>query len=237
MQLIISTKHIGNNPLAHIDVISDVACPWCFVGKRNLERAIANTEDFEVNVNWHPYQLDPTIPEEGLDRESYLINKFGSIERYEQLAQRLFDTGKEVGIDFNTISRVPNTMTLHKLLYVANQQGFANELKEAFFKAYFEESQDLTQEATISKIMAQFGWNDAQTLAVLADEKVSYAVKLEINNAYNMNVTGVPYFIVNNKYSLRGAQPVEVFMQAIKDIGAEMTTQSANACDVDDPNC
>ncbi|MGB0523237.1 MAG: DsbA family oxidoreductase [Flammeovirgaceae bacterium] len=220
-----------------IDIISDVACPWCFVGKKNLEKAISELDEFEVNVNWHPYQLDPTIPKEGVDRETYMVNKFGSMERYEQLAQHLKDAGKKVGINFNPMNRVPNTLSLHRLLHVADKQGFSNELKEAFFKAYFEEEVDLTQEASLCKIMSDFGWTDAQTLEVLSDEEVGYAVKLEINNAYNMNVAGVPYFIINNKYSLRGAQPPEVFSQALKDIGGEMRVEAQNACDVDDPNC
>lgn len=229
-------QYIMKNKL-QIDVISDVACPWCFVGKRNLEKAIANSPDFEVNVNWHPYQLDPTIPAEGLDRETYLVNKFGSMERYEQLAQHLIEAGKRVDITFNPMNRIPNTLPLHRLLYVANQQGFSNELKEAFFNAYFVNEVDLTQEAALYTIMRQFSWTDEQTKAVLADEEIAYAVRQEINDAHNMNVTGVPYFIVNNKYSIRGAQPTEVFMQAIQDIGAEMIQEAAGVCDVDDPNC
>jgi len=220
-----------------IDIISDVACPWCYVGKKNLEKAIGNVSDFKVNVNWHPYQLDPTVPAEGLDRETYLVNKFGSIERYEQLSVRLKEAGKAVGIDFADISKVPNTLKLHRLLYVANQEGFANDLKEAFFKAYFEEGIDLTKEASLAEIMAGFGWTAAQTTKVLEDEEIGYAVKLEINNAYNMQVAGVPFFIINNKYTLKGAQPPEVFQQAIRQIGLEMLQESANACDVDDPNC
>lgn len=220
-----------------IDVISDVACPWCFVGKRNLEKAIENSPEFEVNVNWHPYQLDPTIPVEGLDREDYLINKFGSIARYEQLAERLHEAGNKVGITFKPMKKVPNTLPLHHLLYVANQRGFSNELKEVFFNAYFVNEIDLTQKESLCQIMREFDWTDEQTLAVLADEQIAYEVKLEINNAYNMDVGGVPYFIVNNKYSLKGAQPTEVFIQAIKEIGAEMIQEAANACAVDDPNC
>ena len=219
-----------------IDIISDVACPWCYVGKKNLEKAISSLPDTEVEVNWHPYQLDPTIPSEGIDRETYFTNKFGSMERYEQLAANLKAAGKKAGIDFAEIKRAPNTLKLHQLLFVAGQEGIGNELKERFFQAYFIQPVDLTKEETLVQIMSEFGWSEQRTVAVLNDESIVYQVKMEINNAYNMQVAGVPYFIVNNKYSLRGAQPPEVFMQAIQQIGTEME-QEAAACAVDDPNC
>ena len=221
-----------------IDIISDVACPWCYVRKKNLEKAIAKLPEATITVNWHPYQLDPNIPAEGVDRMSYLVNKFGSKERYEQLVTHLKTAGKAAGIDFVDGNRIPNTMSLHRLLHVASQEGFGNALKEAFFKAYFEEVVDLTKEEALVEIMATFGWDKARTVSVLHDEEVAYQVKLAINNAYNRNVSGVPYFIINDKYSLTGAQPPEVLMQAIQDIGAELDREAeAAACAIDDPNC
>ena len=224
-------------PKIQIDVISDVACPWCYVGKKNLEKAIEKTSNYEVEVNWRPYQLDPNIPKEGVDQEVYLANKFGSLERYEQLATHLKTTGKKAGIEFKRAKRLPNTLSLHCLLHVASNEGFGNELKTAFFKALFEDQIDLTSLKELKRIMAEFGWEENKTEQVLADEEISYAVKMEINQAYNMQVAGVPYFVINNKYSLRGAQPSEVFEQALQDIGGEMQSEPDNTCSIDDPNC
>ena len=221
-----------------IDIISDVACPWCYVGKKNLEKALAELPEANVTVNWHPYQLDPKVPVEGLDWMDYLVNKFGGTERYQEVITRLKQAGEAAGIEFKEGNRVPNTLKLHNLLHVASQEGFGNELKEALFQAYFVKMIDLTKDASLVNVMSKFGWEETRTLEVLNDEEIGYQVKLAINNAYNMQVSGVPYFVINNKYSLTGAQPAEVFKQAIQEIGVEMDKEAeAAACAVDDPNC
>ena len=218
-----------------IDVVSDIACPWCYVGKRNLEKALNSLPDYTVSVNWHPFQLDASIPKEGLDRDTYLRNKFGSMERYEGLAEHLKSKGREVGISFQKMKKVPNTLPLHHLIYAAGKEGFANELKELLFKAYFENSVDLTDENELFKIMKEFGWETEQTQAALENESIAYAVNQEIRNYQNMGVTGVPFFIFDDTHGFSGAQPPETFINIIKKLGDKI--DDSVACDTGDPNC
>ncbi len=224
----------------NIDIVSDVACPWCYVGKRRLEEALRQLPEYEAKVNWHPFQLDPNIPASGADRIAYFKNKFGSTERYEMLAENLIDAGKGVDIKFNFKANpmVPNTMKMHQLLHVATQKGFSGTLKERLLKAYFEEGIDLTLDQSLHTIMADYNWSIEYTQSVLDDKDVAFAVAQEIKNYQQMGVTGVPFFIFDNKYAFSGAQPPEVFINAIKEIEAKQEALGATeACAIDDPNC
>ncbi|AWV99524.1 DsbA family oxidoreductase [Arcticibacterium luteifluviistationis] len=223
----------------NIDIVSDIACPWCFVGKRRLEEAIKSLDKYDLNINWHPFQLDPNIPQEGADKEEYMANKFGSVERYEMLAENLISAGDGVGIsfDFKSAKTIPNTMKMHQLLHVASKEGFADSLKERLFKANFEEVLDLTQDATLVNIMKEFDWTEEYTLSVINDQEIAYWVTQEIRNYQQMGVTGVPFFIFNNKYAFSGAQPPQVFIDTIKDVSQKMEVAKAESCDIDDPNC
>lgn len=223
----------------NIDIVSDVACPWCYVGKKRLEEAIKSLDEYDLNINWHPFQLDPNIPQEGTSKEEYVTNKFGSMERYEMLSENLVSAGDGVGInfDFKSSKTIPNTMKMHQLLHVATKEGFADSLKERLFKANFEEVLDLTKDATLVKIMQEFDWAEEYTLSVLNDQEIAYWVTQEIRNYQQMGVTGVPFFIFNNKYAFSGAQPPQVFIDTIKDVGQKMEVSQAEACDINDSNC
>ena len=125
-----------------VDVVSDVACPWCFVGKRRLEAALEKWDGAEIEVEWHPFQLDPSMRSEGMNRDTYLTNKFGSVERVGEMTDRLTEVGKTVGIqfDFGDEWLAVNTLKLHQLLHVAREEGFGEKLKERFLSAYFEQT-------------------------------------------------------------------------------------------------
>jgi predicted DsbA family dithiol-disulfide isomerase len=223
----------------NVDIVSDIACPWCFIGKRRLEEAIASLPDYDIHINWHPFQLDPTIPAEGILREAYMANKFGSKERYEMLAENVINAGKDAGISFDFFStpNLPNTMKMHQLLHVANKESFTDKLEEVLFQAYFEKGIDLTQDSALCTIMAGFGWTAEYTQSVLDDEEIAYWVTQEIRTYQQMGVTGVPFFIFNNKHALSGAQPPEVFIKTIKDLGNKQEELVGESCDIDDPNC
>ena len=221
----------------NLDIVSDVACPWCYVGKKHIEQALANLDDYDVEVNWKPFQLDPTIPQEGLDRETYLVNKFGSLENVDGMLSRLQETGSKVGINFDWMKRVPNTLRLHNLLHVASKEGFSNELKEEFFKAYFEKVIDMSSEDEINKIMSKFGWSAEKSKEVMSDEEISFAVNQDIREVQNRGVRGVPFFIINNQYGISGAQPPAVLEQWIKGAGEKIFESTTEVCDIDDPNC
>ncbi len=222
-----------------IDVVSDVVCPWCFVGKKHLEKAITALPEYDVEVRWHPFQLDPTVPENGVNKKEHYAKKFGSIERYEELSQRVVEAGERAGIKFNfkDIVNIPNTLSLHALIHEADKLGRADELKERFLKAFFEEALDLTKKENILKLTRDFGWDDAFVESVLENKETAYRVTQEIRHYQNLGVTGVPFFIINNKFGLSGAQPPEVFIEALKEVGGPVETSEAEACTIDDPNC
>jgi predicted DsbA family dithiol-disulfide isomerase len=222
-----------------IDVVSDIACPWCFIGKRRLEKAIESLPEYEIKVNWHPFQLDPTIPNEGLNKAEYMANKFGSKERYEMLAESVINAGKDTGINFDFFSspKMPNTMKMHQLIHVATKEGFAEKLEEVLFKAYFEEGIDLVDNKELIKLMLPFGWTEAYTQSILDDKEIAYWVTQEIRSYQQMGVTGVPFFIFNNTHAFSGAQPPQVFIDAVKSLENKQEGVTGDSCAVEDPNC
>lgn len=217
-----------------IDIVSDIVCPWCYVGKRRLEAALSELgHPADVRINWHPFQLDPTLPEEGMDRSKYFIRKFGDEGRIRQMTAHLVAAGEQEGIDFrfDDIAVSINTFPLHKLLHVANQQGFQDEAEEILFKAYFTDALDLRSVAVLADLFAPFGWDEQKIDQILADDSVGYEVKQEITHYQNLGVQGVPFFIINNKYGVSGAQPTPVFVQALTQIRDEMLqTAQGEAC-------
>lgn len=219
-----------------IDVVSDVACPWCYVGKKNLEKAMEAADDFEFQVNWHPFMLDPTIPKEGRNFEDHFTNKFGSMDNFKNISSRVEMAGSAAGIHFrfDLIPNIPNTLSMHQLLQVAGHEGFAGELKETLLKAYFEQGLDLTDQSTFFDIMSQFGWTNEKTSQVLNDEPLQQHVLAEIDHIQKLGVSSVPFFIINNKYAVSGAQPVDTFVQMIKEAGKELILSTeGESCGVD----
>ncbi len=216
-----------------IDIVSDVACPWCYVGKRRLEAALDQWKGAPVKIEWHPYQLDPNMPKEGLTRDTYLVNKFGNLDKVKGMTDHLTNVGQEVGInfDFGPNWLAVNTLQLHQLLYVAGQEGFKDALKERFLKAYFEETLHLNNATVLVQIMTEFGWDAKKVNQVIADDNIAYAVKGEIAHYQQMGVSGVPYFIINNKYGVSGAQPSEVFLEVLASVSTLATIVQGDSCD------
>ncbi|MFY0592363.1 DsbA family oxidoreductase [Roseivirga sp.] len=216
-----------------VDIVSDVACPWCYVGKRRFEAALEQWKGAPIKVEWHPYQLDPNMVEEGLDRDTYLVNKFGSIEKTQDMTKHLTNVGKEVGInfDFGPNWLAVNTLHLHQLLHVAGQEGYKDQLKEKFLSAYFEETKHLNKREVLNEIMAEFGWSSDRVTAVIEDDSIAYAVKSEIAHYQQLGVSGVPFFIINNKYGISGAQPSEVFLEALNSVSPIEVVAEGDSCD------
>ncbi len=221
-----------------VDIVSDVACPWCYVGKRRFEAALKVWKGIPIEVNWHPYQLDPNMSEDGLDRDTYLVNKFGSIERTNDMTNHLTTAGKEVDIDFDFGPNwlAVNTLHLHQLLHVAGEEGFKAALKERFLKAYFEETLHLNKREVLHQIMAEFDWDAEKVDRIIEDDSIAYAVKSEIAHYQQMGVSGVPFFVINNKYGISGAQPSNVFLEALTSVANE-TVQVAAEGDSCGPGC
>ena len=224
-----------------IDIVSDIACPWCYIGKNRLETAInKTTNEFDFEVNFKPFQLDPSIPNKGIDRKTYFENKFGSNERVEEIFDRVEQAGESVGIDFKfrEIPKAINTLPLHVLLKAAEKEGFQKELAKLFFEAYMVTPQDLTNEQNVVNILKTFGWTEEKTLELMNNEELAYEVKAEIAHYQQLGVSGVPFFIVNNKFGISGAQPAETFIEAFRSLKSEdFPTKTEDSCAIDGSNC
>lgn len=203
-----------------VDVVSDVACPWCYIGKRRLEAALQQWKGTAVEVNWHPYQLDPSMPPEGMDRNTYLTNKFGSVERVQEMTDRLTAVGKTVGIEFDFGKNwlAVNTLPMHQLLHVARREGVGIEMKERFLAAYFEETQHLNKPETLYGIAEHFGWDSEKVDVIIKDQTIAEAVRDEISHYQQRGVSGVPFFVINDQFGISGAQTSEVFLEAFQSV-------------------
>jgi len=204
-----------------VDVVSDVICPWCFLGKRRLDKAIALLEDITVEVNWRPFFLDPTIPAEGMSRRTYLEDKFGA-ERLKTLHDPILAAGKEDGVPyaFDKITRTPNTMDAHRLIRWSHIDGKQYDVAERLFMAYFSLGLDIGDRAVLAKIAGEAGMDKAGVSAKLENGTDVDALNAEVERAYRMGVTGVPCFILARKQGLMGAQPAEVLADAIGKLAA-----------------
>jgi predicted DsbA family dithiol-disulfide isomerase len=199
-----------------IDVVSDVVCPWCYLGEKRLEAALAE-ETGPVVVRWRPYQLDPTIPEGGLDRKAYMEKKFGRDGRLQAVHDRLVALGAEVGLSFqfDRIERAPNTLDAHRLIRWAASSGRQGEAADRLFEAYFVQGRDVGNRAVLLEVAAAAGLDAALVARLLEEGADVEAVRGEIAQAQAMGVTGVPFFIFGGRIGLPGAQEVEVMKQAI----------------------
>lgn len=216
-----------------IDVVSDVACPWCYVGKRRLEAALQQWNGAPVEVDWHPYQLDPSMRPEGMDRNTYLTNKFGSVERVQEMTDRLTEVGKTVGIEFDFGDNwlAVNTLPLHQLLHVARKEGVGIEMKERLLSAYFEKTQHLNKPEALYAIAKNFGWSSEKVDAIINDQEIAETVKAEISHYQQRGVSGVPFFVINNEFGISGAQPIEVFLEAFRSVSPVEVVSEGDNCD------
>ena len=199
-----------------IDVVSDVICPWCFLGKRRLDKALAQLDGVDVLVRWRPFALDPTIPPEGLDRTDYLTRKFGA-DRLTTLHDPLIEAGAMDGVPYNfaAVTRTPNTLDAHRLIRWAHTAGLQHEMAERLFMAYWSEGKDVGDRAVLAAEAGATGINAQQIAELLASDQDVAEVKAEIQHAANIGVTGVPTFVFAQSYALVGAQSPEVLADAI----------------------
>jgi predicted DsbA family dithiol-disulfide isomerase len=213
---------MDSSPLA-IDVVSDVVCPWCYLGKRRLERAIAMVPEIQVEVRWRPYRLDPTIPPGGIDRAEYVIGKFGSLSALDQAHERLETMGKAEGLTyrFDLITRSPNTIDAHRVVGWASAEGREGAMVERLFAAYFSEGMDVGSHAVLADLAAEVGLDRAAIAARLGSNEDSAAVEAEVAQASRAGVTGVPCFILDRRYGVMGAQAAETLAQALRQVVKE----------------
>jgi predicted DsbA family dithiol-disulfide isomerase len=210
-------------PSISVDVVSDVACPWCYLGKRRLERAVALVPEIQVSVHWRPYRLDPTIPPDGMDRKDYIIRKFGSLEALDEPHARLIELGRAEGIDyhFERITRSANTINAHRLVRWATASGAEDAIVERLFAAYFSEGRDIGAIEMLAALSGDVGLDSDSVAKRLAGDEDREEVAGEIEDAYHIGVTGVPCFIVDQKYAVMGAHPAESLARAIAQAAGE----------------
>ena len=202
-----------------VDVYSDVVCPWCYIGKRRLEQALESVQA-QAHVFWRPFQLNPTMPKAGMDRRVYLETKFGGPGEMKAIQDRVAAVGTSVGIEFafDRIARTPNTFDAHRLIWFAQQQGRQDEVVEELFHGYFTEGFPIGEAEILVSLAVRAGLDGEAVARLLQAQEGVDAVRQEEAQGHQLGIRGVPYFVLNGKAALSGAQPVETFVSAIKQV-------------------
>jgi predicted DsbA family dithiol-disulfide isomerase len=201
-----------------IDIVSDAICPWCYIGKRQLEQALAilEAEGMTFSVHWNPFQLNPDMPKQGRDRASYRAEKFGSAAKSAELDQRITEAGAAVGLGFRTdlITRTPNTIDAHRLIWLAESHGVQDAAMEAVFRAYFIEGRDIGDPAVLAACGAEAGLRDVAAFldSGLADDEMRAADQA----ARDAGVSGVPSFFLDGHALFSGAMPAATIAGALR---------------------
>jgi predicted DsbA family dithiol-disulfide isomerase len=214
-----------------IDIISDVVCPWCFIGKRRLEKALVMRPEIETEITWRPFQLNPDMPAEGMARADYIATKFGDSGHSRRIHQTIAEAGATVGIDFafDKIKRSPNTRNAHRLIRYATKQGAGNDVVTRLFEGYFLQGRDVGDIATLAKIAAEAGLDEREARAFLSGDSERDEIVAEDRNARRLGVNAVPCYIFAGQYAISGAQEPEFFLPVFDLVlngGAAPTTTS-----------
>lgn len=207
-----------------VDVVSDVVCPWCFIGQRRLDKALAAVPEVNVEVRWRPFQLDPTIPQQGRDRKEYMLAKFGSEEKLREIHARIQPLGaaEDIDFDFDAIKVSPNTLDAHRVIRWAATFGgdVQNRLARRLFQLYFEEGKNVGDHAVLIEAAGEAGMDAPVVTALLATDKDRDAVANEVATASRMGITGVPCFLLESRYAVMGAQETATLADAIRQVAA-----------------
>lgn len=209
-----------------IDIISDTVCPWCLIGKRKLEKALLERPDLDVEITWHPFQLHPDMPKDGADRREFTAKKFGSEEQAKKLYDNVRMAGEAVDLafEFGKIKRSPNTLDSHRLIRWSETTGHQDDLVEILFRKFFMDGQDLGDQQVLIDAAVESGMDKELVTELLQSDRDRQLVLTEEARAREMGVTGVPFFIFNDKYALSGAQDPATFLQVFDQIENDVET-------------
>ena len=212
-----------------IDIVSDVVCPWCYIGKRRIENALALAPDVPVEVHWRPFFLNSWVPREGISREEYLITKFGSVEAYNSRAGRVVAAAGEEGLSYRPelVKRQPNTTDCHRLIHWADAQGKAADMKQRLMELYFQDGGDLTDIEVLVQAARDCGLDADAVRARLATDEDVELISAQAREASDKGISGVPTFVFAQKYAVSGAQPADQLARAIRQVSAEVNAQAA----------
>ncbi|MBT3372638.1 MAG: DsbA family oxidoreductase [Rhodospirillaceae bacterium] len=223
--------------MIHVDIISDTVCPWCYIGKRRFEQAVALRPNYEFQTGWRPFQLNPEMPPAGMARQDYLSSKFGGVDRADRIYEAVSTAGEDVGLTFNfqSIPRQPNTFDSHRLVRWSESADVQDAVVEALFKQYFIDDVDVGDRETLVKIAASCGM-DGDLVRDLFDRDADRdLVMAEEGVARRMGINGVPCFVVDHKFAISGAQDpsvlTHVFDLAMQDKSASVSTQAEAEAD------
>ena len=217
--------------MVRLDIISDPICPWCYIGKANLDKAIAETGVNPFDIDWRIFQLNPDMPPSGMDRKAYLEAKFGGPDGATQVYDRVGEYAREAGLDlkFDAIPRTPNTMDAHRLIRWARTTGQQTALVQQLFVRYFERGEDISDHATLLDAAESVGMEREVVQTLLEGDADRETLAEEEAAAREMGVTGVPCFIVGGRYVLQGAQPPETWVKVIRELAEAATNREGAA--------
>ena len=214
----------------HVAIVSDTICPWCYIGKRRFERARAG-RPAGLAVEWRPFQLNPDMPADGVDRQRYMVAKFGSEERVAEIFDAIEQAGEGEGIQFvfDRIARTPNTVDSHRLIEYAGERDVQDQVVEALFRRYFEQGEDIGDRAVLEAAGVDGGLDEGDVRRFLAGTESADHVRRESEAASRMGISGVPCFIFEGKYAISGAQPPDVFERVFELAAAASPDQTTNS--------
>jgi predicted DsbA family dithiol-disulfide isomerase len=207
-----------------LDILSDPICPWCFIGKSNLDRALEQRPDHPFAIEWHPFQLNPDMPAEGMDRRAYMEAKFGGRDGAVRAYTPVLQAAERAGLtlNFEGIARTPNTLDAHRLIHWAGLEGRQTAAVSALFRAYFVDGQDIGDRATLADIAARIGLDRAMTERLLSSDADAEDIRARDAHARERGVTGVPTFVIANQHVVVGAQPADLWLQVIDELSAQI---------------
>src|SRR5439155_20791063 len=212
-----------------LDIVSDVVCPWCYIGKRRIEDALALVPDVPVEVHWRPFFLNTWVPREGISRDEYLTAKFGSPEAYKGIAGRVVAAANEEGLTYrpDLVKRQPNTIDCHRLIHWADAHGKSAEMKQRLMELYFRDGGDLTDPNVLVQAAVDCGLDADDIRARLATDEDVALISAQAKDASDKGISGVPTFVFAQKYAVSGAQPAEQLARAIRQVSGEINAQAA----------
>lgn len=206
--------------MIRLDIFSDPVCPWCFLGKANLDRALESKADHPFVIEWHPFQLNPEMPTDGVDKRSYLAARFGGDGNLDQIHQRFRDMAKAAGVEMDpdVPQRIPNTLNAHRLIHWAGLEGRQTAMVSALFRAYWREGRDIGDLAVLADLAAEVGLEREVIARLLASDADAGDIAARDQDARRKGVSAVPTFLIAQQYVVSGAQPPEVWAQVIDEI-------------------
>ena len=225
-------------PVIKIDVVSDVVCPWCYIGKRRLEKAMAAAADqYDFQVAYHPFELNPATPPTGVNQSAYLTEKFGGQERYQSITDHTSSVAALDGLELNFAKQaiLPNTRKAHALIFAAQNSGIQVPVADAFFRAYFTDGVDLSKDANLVDIAVKSGLDKTVAETAISSDALLDSITSQEREMQNLGISAVPFFIFNSEFGVSGAQASETFIKIFDEL-KKADAQEAQSCDMDG-NC